>query len=161
MIANIAFKFEAVPNVVRALAYPTTECAVAYDTSTGVRYGVAQYTVSKKTIMLLAVYVDPEARKQGVGNSLIRAIDAKYTGLLLRAKVNEYDSETLAVMIKLGFNIYSRYMGAIDDAVATYPPLAPSGWILNYERNRPKQDYTKRHQPLHTYLHAGFEDDIL
>lgn len=161
MIANIAFKFEKRPELTRGLDYPNVEYAVAYDTTTGVRYGIAQYAISLKTVMLLSIYVDPTARRQGIANSLVRAVDARHPNMQLKAKVNEYDSETLASVIKLGFNIYSRYMGIIAEDAAKYPPLAPSGWILDYERNRSKQDFSKRHQSLHEYLHSGFEDDIL
>jgi len=161
MIANIAFKFEHIPELQHGRDYANVEHAIAYDTSTGVRYGIAQYAITRQTVMLLSIYVDPTARKQGIGNSLVRAIDARHPDLQLKAKVNEYDSETLASVIKLGFNIFSRYMGIIAEDAAKYPPLAPSGWILDYERNRPKQDFSKRHHELHTYLHSGFEDDIL
>lgn len=161
MIANIAFKFDSIPELSRRYEYPDIECAVAYDTSTGVRYGVAQYRVSRNSVMLLGLYVDPTARRQGIANSLIRAVDAKYPEIQLKAKVDGYDSETLAVMIKLGFNIYSRFMGIINEEHGKYPPEAPTGWILDYQRNRPKQDFIERHHHLHLYLHSGFEDDIL
>lgn len=161
MIANIAFRFARAPELSIRYEYPDSYIAVAYDTSTGVRYGVAQYRVTRDSVMLLGLYVDPTARKQGVANSLVRAIDAKYSDLQLKAKVDNYDSETLAVMIKLGFNIYSRFMGIISEDAGKYPPSAPTGWIMDYERNRPKVDFIERHHSMHLYLHSGFEDDIL
>lgn len=162
-IANIAFKYAFVPELAAQWKhYVRLESITAYDTSTGVRYGVATYALLSDALVVLNIYVEPTARKQGIGTTMIRALDAKYKDLRTRALVDKYDSETLASVIKLGFDLESRYVGTIDAKdVGKYPPPAPSGWFLKYTRNRTKVDYGERHHEPHVYLHGGFEDDII
>lgn len=162
-IANLAFKYEHVPELtVPWRHYAKLESAIAYDTSTGVRYGVVTYALLQNSLLVLNIYVEPTARRTGIGTTLIRAIDAKYGNLRTRALVDGVDSETLASVIKLGFDLESRYVGPIDASdIGKYPPPAPRGWFLKYVRNRPKVDYGDLYNPQHVYLHSGFEDDIL
>lgn len=159
-IANLGYRYAHIAELAAEWPqYDNVETAVIYDLTTGVRYGVATYAVTDDTVLLLRIYVCTIARRHGVGTQLIRAIDARYSQHRTRALVDKYDTEVLAAMLKLGFELDTRYVGVVH--IDKYPPDPATGWFLRYVRNRKPVDFSVRHKQHSDFLECDYELDTL